>query len=100
MKALLSRRQARRAEKSFTAFARSAKAAEAGVGQMLREMRGAGYGWLKAIEALDPAEAARLPAGTKEACERIIGRSADAELAVGDTLAAVSAVHESLQSLQ
>ena len=103
MKGLLTRRQARRAERSFTAFARHAKKAEAGVGQMMREMRSTGAAWLAAIETLErdnPAEAARLPRGTKGFCKTIIERSADAELAIGDTLGAVRAVHESIRSLE
>ena len=100
MKGLLTRRQRRKAERAFAAFARSAKETEAALGAMMQEIRGSASGWLAAIEEMErenPAEAARIPAGTKDFCEAAITRSADAQLALGDALAAVMSVHRALE---
>ena len=88
----LSRRERRRLGKTFASFARDTKKAEAGLSAMMRQVRATGYQWLAIVEELEREnpEAARLSAGVKESCEIIIGRSADTELALGDTLAARS----------
>ena len=69
---------------------------------MMRQVRTAGYGWLAMVEELEhenAEEAARLPHGVKESCEIMIGRSADVELALGDTLQAVRTVHRALEAI-
>ena len=102
MKDILTRRQRRKTEKAFAAFARSAKETEAEIAGMMRQMRTAGYQWLAAIEVLEsenPAEARLIPLGMKESCKLIVGRSADVELALGDTIAAVLSVHDSLRAV-
>lgn len=103
MKGLIGRRQSRKLKKLFAVYTRKIKEADTQIMVMMREMRQTGTNWRAEIEELecdDPAAAARLPAGTKEFCDTIIERSADAELAFGDTFNATLAVHEAIQSIE
>ncbi len=100
MKSLIGRREARKAKKAFDAYRRSSEQTKAAIGKMMQEHRAMGTAWLAGIEELDPAEAALVPAGVRESCEAIIVRSADCELSMGDTLAAVTSVHEALLKIE
>ena len=96
------RRRRRLAEKEFVKCAKAAKATEESMRSSMRTLRGMGQEWLAIIEEIerDPIEAARLPNGIRDACEIIIERSADVELALGDALAAYLSAHESILSIE
>ena len=100
--AFLALRQRRKAAKALDGFARQAKKTETSIVATMRALRAMGSQWLAIIEAMErenPAEAARLPVGTKNAAETIVAWSADMELALGDTLAGVLSLCDSITAL-